>query len=241
MTYSEQLKSPEWFEYRGRVIESKGSRCELCHDMHYVEDVQVHHCGYDFERKAWEYNFEEVKVLCRSCHQTIHRREKGFLRLFESVDHETLAHLLHGLLVYKEIYEEKERCHANRIYLFLRRQKQLGGFHPEIETALGDLQHSGRILESPDKEASYTSMGIIEHEEPPDLSPILPNLKLKKACRRFRNFLLGLDTHALDPLLDGFDVFLQLAPAEQRVAAYNLVRFLNKLDQLYEEGRLGGT
>ncbi len=242
MTYYDQLKSPEWFDYRSRVIEFKGSRCELCREMHYVEEVHVHHCGYDFERKAWEYGFDEVKVLCRDCHQTIHRREKDFIRLFEAVDAETLAHLLHGLLLYKEIFEEKQRCHAERIYLFLKRQKSAEPIDPVVDKILDEgverMVKAGKIFVSKDEEASYTSMGIIENEPPTDLSPVMKNLKLKRACRRFRNFLLGLNTLSLDPLLDGFDVFLQLDPDRQREAAFNLVRFIKKLDRLYDDERL---
>jgi hypothetical protein len=97
---------------------------------------------------------------------------------------------------------------------------------------------AGKIFVSKDEEASYTSMGIIENEPPTDLSPVMKNLKLKRACRRFRNFLLGLNTLSLDPLLDGFDVFLQLDPDRQREAAFNLVRFIKKLDRLYDDERL---
>jgi hypothetical protein len=239
MTYYDQLKTPEWFSYRSRVIESRGSRCELCREMNYVEDVHVHHCGYDFERKAWEYSIDEVKVLCRDCHKTIHRREKDFIRLFESVDDETLAHLLNGLLLYKEIFEEKHRCHANRVYLFLRRARSIVNRHSALREGLEVWRQSERITTSEDEDASYASKGFFEIEAPPDLTPVLPTLGLKPACRKFRNFLLGLDTLSLDPLLDGFDVFLQLDPIKQKIAAYNLVRFIEKLDRLYDEGRLG--
>lgn len=239
MTYYEQLKTSQWFDYRSKVIEAKGSKCEHCQNLFYVDKIQVHHCGYDFERKAWEYELDEVKVLCRSCHQSIHRREKDFIRIFDSIDEETLAHLLHGLMLYKEIYEERGRCHANTIYLFLKRQQFAE--RPEVKYVIKHefLRQSGRFLnDDRDKDANHLGKGIIESEPPPNISP---QLKLKRTCRTFKNFLLGLSEMSLDPLLDGFDVFLTLSPSKQRTAAYNLVRFIQKLEHFYDVGRIGSA
>ena len=238
MTYYEQLKTPQWFEYRSMVIEAKGSRCEHCETMFYTDEVHVHHCGYDFERKAWEYELHELKVLCRSCHAAIHRREKDFLRLFESVEPQTLAHLLYALMLYKNIYKEKDRCHAQRIYLFLKRRTMPPPL-PIPEDVEEAMIEAGKLQRDENPFANDISKGIMDCEAPPDISEMLPNLKIKHACRKFRNFLLGINEMSLDPLLDGFDVFLGLSPSEQRSAAYNLVRFVAALDHLYDVGRIG--
>jgi hypothetical protein len=237
VTYYEQLKTPQWFEYRSMVIEAKGSRCEHCGTMFYTDEVHVHHCGYDFERKAWEYEIHELKILCRSCHGAIHRREKDFIRLFESVEAQTLAHVLHALMLYKNIYKEKQRCHAHRIYLFLKRQMM----PPQISPPEGweeAMIEAGKLNRDQDPHATNVSKGIIQCEEPPDIAEMLPNLRIKHASRKFRNFLLGINEMSLDPLLDGFDVFLRLSPSKQRFAAYNLVRFIATLDHLYDVGRI---
>lgn len=242
MTYDELLKTPEWFAYREVVFEARGCCCEHCGNSHNSHDLHVHHCGYDFERKPWEYGVHEVKVLCRDCHKTLHRREREFIRLFESLDQETLAHLLHGLLIYKEIYEEKERCHAEHIYLYLKRQCMP---HRNVEldsvlnAALADTAAQRLLFPVADEEANDLGKGVMKSEPAPDLSHIMHKLKLRRAARSFRNFLLGVKEFSLDPLLDGFDYLLRLPPEMQREAAYNLSRFITTLDRFYDEGRLG--
>lgn len=242
VTYDEMLKTPEWFTYREVALEARGCCCEHCGNSYESRDLHIHHCGYDFERKPWEYRIDEVKVLCRDCHKAIHRRERDFMRLFESLDQETLAHLLHGLLIYKEIYERKQRCHAEHIYLYLKRQclpTLKRASDSALDITLVEAALLKRLLPVQNDEADKLAKGVMRSEPAPDLSHIMHKLKLRRMARDFRNFLLGINGYSLDPLLDGFDYLLRLPASEQREAAYNLSRFITNLDRQYDESRLG--
>lgn len=241
MNYRDQLNTPEWSDFRSRVIEAKGYECENCREPVSFSGFQVHHCGYDFVRRAWEYEFDEVKVLCATCHDSIHRRERDFIFLFESADEETLAYLLPGLLSYAKAYTERGRCHAHTIYMFLKRQKL--GPEPRIWNPLfgRSSQDFQQLDQEADEETKNLGKGIIEGAHLPAVSDILPKHKFKKAQREFRNFLLGLHERSLDPLLDGFDAFHSLDPIRQREAARNLGPYIVRLEQLHDEGRLNSA
>jgi hypothetical protein len=72
--YFKQLKKPEWFELRKRIIERDDEKCVDCGDS----DVKlhVHHMWYEYGRKLWEYPDESLKTLCVECHEIYTRRDK---------------------------------------------------------------------------------------------------------------------------------------------------------------------
>ena len=67
--YSEQLKDERWKAFRWFVMKVRGNECEICKS---TNNLQVHHIEYIKNAKAWEYNVNQVMVVCRDCHKQIH-------------------------------------------------------------------------------------------------------------------------------------------------------------------------
>ncbi len=67
--YDELLKDERWLEFRERMFEKIGRKCENCGSRH---NLEIHHRFYVFGRKPWEYGSVDVQVLCHSCHAEIH-------------------------------------------------------------------------------------------------------------------------------------------------------------------------
>lgn len=70
MTYSEQLKHPNWQRRRLEVLEGAGWACQNCGDK--GTTLHVHHKRYIKGRSVWEYSGEELLALCEPCHAEEH-------------------------------------------------------------------------------------------------------------------------------------------------------------------------
>ena len=68
MPYDEYLKTEEWAEKRGWVLERDGHRCRLCNSK---EPLHVHHRTY--ARRGAE-DLEDLTTLCKICHEHFHQR-----------------------------------------------------------------------------------------------------------------------------------------------------------------------
>jgi hypothetical protein len=75
LSYQEQLKDPRWKSYAAAIKEQRNF-CENCRRRDVR--VEVHHLFYEWDRMLWEYEQEEVVVLCSSCHSEIHEELKKF-------------------------------------------------------------------------------------------------------------------------------------------------------------------
>ena len=71
MPYNDQLQTKEWKYFRLYVILVKGSKCELC-DYNNINYLQPHHIEYKKGLMAWQYELEDMMVLCRTHHKKIH-------------------------------------------------------------------------------------------------------------------------------------------------------------------------
>jgi hypothetical protein len=67
--YAKLLIQQEWREFSQRQIEAAGNQCKNCGAE---ENLRVHHQVYYASRLPWEYGGDEVRVLCRDCHESIH-------------------------------------------------------------------------------------------------------------------------------------------------------------------------
>lgn len=76
-TYSEKLKDPRWQQFRMRVFASKGFACATCGDQDKPANDRnhIHHKRYIYGKEPWEYDFDDVEVLCPECHEEIHECE----------------------------------------------------------------------------------------------------------------------------------------------------------------------
>ena len=74
LTYSEQLKHPNWQRKRLEVLEHYGFRCFCCRSED--KTLHVHHKQYIKGRKAWEYEVENFEALCEDCHEEAHKAKE---------------------------------------------------------------------------------------------------------------------------------------------------------------------
>ncbi len=68
--YRALLKENEWLAFSHRIIQERG-KCWNCGE----DDkrlLECHHCGYR-DIMPWEYDPSEIRVLCRPCHEAIHK------------------------------------------------------------------------------------------------------------------------------------------------------------------------
>lgn len=67
--YNRLLKDKRWKEFRLKVMSVRGNKCECCGGTHIL---QIHHTFYISGKMPWEYNIDDMRVLCKECHQRIH-------------------------------------------------------------------------------------------------------------------------------------------------------------------------
>jgi hypothetical protein len=70
LTYSEQLRHPNWQRRRLEMLNAAGFVCQCCKTVD--KTLHVHHKQYFKGRMAWEYEDKELLVLCEDCHTQEH-------------------------------------------------------------------------------------------------------------------------------------------------------------------------
>lgn len=71
LTYSEQLRHPNWQRKRLECLEYASWECQQCGEKE--KQLQVHHRQYFKGRMAWEYETLELMVVCDDCHVGEHK------------------------------------------------------------------------------------------------------------------------------------------------------------------------
>jgi hypothetical protein len=66
--YRDLLKTMEWRQCAFRKIEEAGHKCWNCGSGKHLD---VHHLTYR-DILPWDYVSEELRVLCRDCHEAVH-------------------------------------------------------------------------------------------------------------------------------------------------------------------------
>lgn len=79
LTYSEQLRHPNWQRKRLEVMEAAAFSCESCGDTETT--LNVHHRRYVKGRMVWEYERTELQCLCQPCHAQHHEHRDLLERL----------------------------------------------------------------------------------------------------------------------------------------------------------------
>ena len=67
--YNRLLEDKRWKEFRLKVLSERGNKCEFCGG---TDVLQIHHTFYIRGKMPWEYEINDMRVLCRTCHQKIH-------------------------------------------------------------------------------------------------------------------------------------------------------------------------
>lgn len=79
MTYSEKLRDPRWREFRQEFIRHCRRSYEeppCCESCGAEGNFHVHHKKYIEGREPWEYNYDDLRLLCAECHGVIHDVEQ---------------------------------------------------------------------------------------------------------------------------------------------------------------------
>ena len=69
MSYTELLKDPRWQKKRLEILEAAEWECENCGDK--GKTLHVHHKRYRAGAMPWEYERDDLEVLCERCHNSI--------------------------------------------------------------------------------------------------------------------------------------------------------------------------
>ena len=68
--YWEKLKDPRWQKLRLKAMEKQDFSCEICGDSE--STLNVHHKEYFKGNEPWEYDLNQLAVLCEFCHENHH-------------------------------------------------------------------------------------------------------------------------------------------------------------------------
>lgn len=77
MTYQEKLQDPRWQKKRLSALNEAGWSCQLCGES--KNTLHVHHKQYFKGREPWEYENDQLVVLCKHCHQVTHETQDKLL------------------------------------------------------------------------------------------------------------------------------------------------------------------
>lgn len=118
MTYSEQLRHPNWQRKRLEVMQKANFACETCGDKETT--LNVHHRRYVKGRMAWEYLDSELSVLCEPCHAIYHDERVLLDRLLIENNNPDVQQLIVGIAagyLFGSLDIEQElamQCHDGR-------------------------------------------------------------------------------------------------------------------------------
>lgn len=73
MTYAAKLKDPRWQKKRLESLQAAEWACAMCGDS--SETLHVHHKQYISGRDPWEYDLDQLAVLCETCHSESHQSD----------------------------------------------------------------------------------------------------------------------------------------------------------------------
>lgn len=102
-SYSEKLKDPRWQRKRLEVLHRDDFTCLDCGDNE--STLHVHHCLYISSHEPWDYENDELRTLCETCHDERHSIEHDvkleFQRLMALLSSEQLSELMVDILAAK--------------------------------------------------------------------------------------------------------------------------------------------
>ena len=110
-TYAEKLKDPKWSEFRHEVLSFYGDECTSCggNDTTLGDGIHVHHKRYIRDREPWEYDMDDVTVICGTCHKEIHACETKWRDMIRQmpahaiVTFDTMAEMVKGMRPHTQI------------------------------------------------------------------------------------------------------------------------------------------
>lgn len=103
-SYLEKLKDPRWQRKRLESLDLADWTCECCGDK--SSTLHVHHKQYLKGREPWEYENDQLEVLCETCHSEEHSGDDILMDVISRlptdgkkwIDREKAAYLIAGVL-----------------------------------------------------------------------------------------------------------------------------------------------
>ncbi len=83
-TFAAQYKNPLWQKKRLEAMEEADFKCQMCFGSE--EQLHVHHKRYIKGRRIWEYDNNELVVLCHECHEIVHHEQEVLKRTIALID-----------------------------------------------------------------------------------------------------------------------------------------------------------
>lgn len=137
--YNRLLATQEWKDYSAKVRAARGNACECCKLG--GKETQIHHLFYD-GRNPWEYDFDDVVLLCKTCHEQVHEQLKVFRKMvFRKLNGNTFKILNAALFIGLYNYEPLIFVHA---LMEFSKNKRLVENHAKV----WGLDANGKPIES---------------------------------------------------------------------------------------------
>lgn len=95
-SYSELLRDPRWQKKRLQKLEAAEWMCFECESTD--KTLNVHHVRYIKGRKPWEYENDQLQVLCEECHGIEHKRRDEIANITDLLGTRAVLGLLAGYL-----------------------------------------------------------------------------------------------------------------------------------------------
>lgn len=85
-TYSEKLRDSRWYDFRQMAFSRHGEYCQCCgQDTDFSKGIHVHHRRYISGLDPWQYEMNDVMVVCGFCHEEIHEAEDAMRQVIRSM------------------------------------------------------------------------------------------------------------------------------------------------------------
>jgi len=109
MEYWQLLKRPEWQKKRLEMLNSAGWKCQNCGSKD--NTLHVHHKQYFKGKDPWDYESDQLEVLCDECHNVQHQSIQNIKEIVSVSDVNEIYNLLLGYSptdIYKKLtnYED---------------------------------------------------------------------------------------------------------------------------------------
>ena len=75
-SYLEKLKDPRWQQKRLKIFERDNWECDECGKK--TEELHIHHKRYPKTGNPWDAEDDDLKSLCKSCHEKYTKRKKKY-------------------------------------------------------------------------------------------------------------------------------------------------------------------
>lgn len=126
--YWQKLQDPRWQKLRLEAMQKSDFCCEMCGNSESM--LQVHHKEYFKGHEPWEYDIEQLAVLCKECHEN-HHSSKDLYKIIGSylpVDgpksRDSVAFMILGFIGYS--YQESLNIYKSEDFKYLKKLHEAG-------------------------------------------------------------------------------------------------------------------